>query len=235
MRQTPEDFAAAMRRFGVSDDTKVVLYSDHQSAMGVSRLVAAAGVRPRQRRGAERRLAEMVARKAVPSRPAPARRARPATSPPKQPRDLMADKDEVKAAIGDGAICTLNALGRGAAYRHRRQHLWPAGPHRRQRERSGGASARSRRPTRSCRPTNCAGSSTRSARWTVPVIVYCGGGIAATADALALIMLGHANVKLYDASMSEWAKDAGAADGNRLNRRNTPCCCRSTDVSSPMT
>src|ERR1039457_6939803 len=27
MRQTPDDFAAAMRRFGVSDDTKVVLYS----------------------------------------------------------------------------------------------------------------------------------------------------------------------------------------------------------------
>src|SRR4249920_777038 len=27
MRQTPEDFAAAMRRFGVSDDTRVILYS----------------------------------------------------------------------------------------------------------------------------------------------------------------------------------------------------------------
>src|SRR6185503_8201606 len=39
------------------------------------------------------------------------------------------------------------------------------------------------------------------------VIVYCGGGIAATADALALTMLGHSNVKVYDASMSEWAKD----------------------------
>ena len=36
---------------------------------------------------------------------------------------------------------------------------------------------------------------------------YCGGGIAASADALALIMLGHNDVKLYDASLSEWAKD----------------------------
>ena len=39
------------------------------------------------------------------------------------------------------------------------------------------------------------------------VITYCGGGIAASADALALVMLGHPAVKLYDASMSEWATD----------------------------
>jgi thiosulfate/3-mercaptopyruvate sulfurtransferase len=28
-----------------------------------------------------------------------------------------------------------------------------------------------------------------------------------SADAFALVMLGHPNVKLYDASMSEWATD----------------------------
>jgi thiosulfate/3-mercaptopyruvate sulfurtransferase len=39
------------------------------------------------------------------------------------------------------------------------------------------------------------------------VLVYCGGGIAASADALALVMLGHLKVRLYDASMSEWAID----------------------------
>ncbi|HEV2099549.1 MAG TPA: rhodanese-like domain-containing protein, partial [Stellaceae bacterium] len=39
------------------------------------------------------------------------------------------------------------------------------------------------------------------------VITYCGGGIAASADALALVMLGHPKVRLYDASMSEWAND----------------------------
>lgn len=39
------------------------------------------------------------------------------------------------------------------------------------------------------------------------MINYCGGGIAASTDALALIMLGHKDVKLYDASLSEWAKD----------------------------
>jgi thiosulfate/3-mercaptopyruvate sulfurtransferase len=41
------------------------------------------------------------------------------------------------------------------------------------------------------------------------VITYCGGGIAASADALALVMLGHPNVRLYDASLGEWAIDPG--------------------------
>ena len=41
------------------------------------------------------------------------------------------------------------------------------------------------------------------------VITYCGGGIAASADALALVMLGHPEVRLYDASLSEWATDPG--------------------------
>jgi thiosulfate/3-mercaptopyruvate sulfurtransferase len=40
------------------------------------------------------------------------------------------------------------------------------------------------------------------------VITYCGGGIAASADALALVMLGHPDGKLYDGSLLEWAADA---------------------------
>ena len=39
------------------------------------------------------------------------------------------------------------------------------------------------------------------------VITYCGGGIAASADALVLTMLGHTDVKLYDASLLEWVAD----------------------------
>lgn len=39
------------------------------------------------------------------------------------------------------------------------------------------------------------------------VIAYCGGGISATIDALALTIIGHANVAVYDGSMSEWAAD----------------------------
>ena len=37
------------------------------------------------------------------------------------------------------------------------------------------------------------------------VITYCGGGIAASADAFALVLIGHPNIRLYDASLSEWA------------------------------
>jgi len=39
------------------------------------------------------------------------------------------------------------------------------------------------------------------------VITYCGGGIAASADALVLTMLGHTDVRLYDASLLEWVAD----------------------------
>lgn len=39
------------------------------------------------------------------------------------------------------------------------------------------------------------------------VITYCGGGIAATWNALLLNMLGQNNVAVYDGSMNEWASD----------------------------
>ena len=39
------------------------------------------------------------------------------------------------------------------------------------------------------------------------VICYCGGGISATMDALALTLLGHPNVAVYDGSLSEWVLD----------------------------
>jgi len=39
------------------------------------------------------------------------------------------------------------------------------------------------------------------------VITYCGGGIAATTDSFALLLLGHPNVALYDGSMTDWGPD----------------------------
>ena len=39
------------------------------------------------------------------------------------------------------------------------------------------------------------------------VITYCGGAIAATVDAFALILLGHTNVAVYDGSLFEWVAD----------------------------
>ncbi|MDE2701785.1 MAG: sulfurtransferase [Chloroflexota bacterium] len=39
------------------------------------------------------------------------------------------------------------------------------------------------------------------------VLLYCGGGIAASNDALVLTLLGYENVAVYDGSMSEYTKD----------------------------
>jgi thiosulfate/3-mercaptopyruvate sulfurtransferase len=41
----------------------------------------------------------------------------------------------------------------------------------------------------------------------VPVVAYCGGGISATVDILALELLGRGNVRLYDGSLTEWSAD----------------------------
>jgi 3-mercaptopyruvate sulfurtransferase SseA len=38
-----------------------------------------------------------------------------------------------------------------------------------------------------------------------PLILYCGGGISAAADALALTLLGETDVSIYDGSLEEWA------------------------------
>ncbi|KZX20847.1 thiosulfate/3-mercaptopyruvate sulfurtransferase [Rathayibacter tanaceti] len=42
------------------------------------------------------------------------------------------------------------------------------------------------------------------------IILYCGGGIAATADALALAVLGVETAVVYDGSLNEWAADPEA-------------------------
>ncbi|MET0928742.1 MAG: rhodanese-like domain-containing protein [Aeromicrobium sp.] len=38
-------------------------------------------------------------------------------------------------------------------------------------------------------------------------MLYCGGGVAACADALALTLLGEKDVAVYDSSYEEWAAD----------------------------
>jgi len=118
-----------------------------------------------------------------------------------------ADKAEVLAAIGDGGVCTINALspsvhsGEAATNYGRKGHiagsrnvpyaalLGPDGAYRDDAELKAlfagvGALERPR------------------------AICYCGGGISATMDALALTRLGHPSVGVYDGSMSEWSRDA---------------------------
>jgi thiosulfate/3-mercaptopyruvate sulfurtransferase len=37
------------------------------------------------------------------------------------------------------------------------------------------------------------------------ILIYCGGGIAATLEGFACVLVGQENVGVYDGSMSEWA------------------------------
>lgn len=120
--------------------------------------------------------------------------------------DAWANKQAVLAAIDDGAACTINALsssvhrGEGATNYGRKGHikgsrnvpyaalLKPDGAYREDADLRAlfdavGAFERPR------------------------VICYCGGGISATMDALALTRLGHPSVAVYDGSMSEWSRD----------------------------
>jgi thiosulfate/3-mercaptopyruvate sulfurtransferase len=206
MRPAPEDFAAAMRRFGISNTTRVVTYSTANAwwATRVWWLLREFGHDNAAvlNGGWQKWIAEGRATESGPAHPRPA-----GDFVVQEVRNLMVGKEQVKAAIGDGGICTLNAL-------------LPA-----QHSGSGGNSYG--------RPGRIAGSVNVPAAHLVdpatntflspdelrrrlgavgaldrPVIAYCGGGIAASADALILTMLGHTDVRIYDASLSEWAKDA---------------------------
>ncbi|MET0974253.1 MAG: rhodanese-like domain-containing protein [Leifsonia sp.] len=44
----------------------------------------------------------------------------------------------------------------------------------------------------------------------LPIILYCGAGIAATLGALALTLAGHEDIAVYDGSLGEWAADDDA-------------------------
>ena len=43
-----------------------------------------------------------------------------------------------------------------------------------------------------------------------PIIAYCGGGVAACSNALALTALGYDKVAVYDGSLAEWTADPDA-------------------------
>ena len=165
MRQSPEDFAAAMRRFGMNSTTRVVTYSSANvwwatrmwwllHEFGHDNAAVLDGGWQKWHR--ENRPVETG-----PARPRPA-----GDFTVREVRNLMVGKDEVQRAIGDGAVCTLNALLPAAAHRQRRQQLRSARADRGQRQSCPRPICSIRRPTSSCRPTNCASDLRRSARWT---------------------------------------------------------------------
>jgi thiosulfate/3-mercaptopyruvate sulfurtransferase len=205
MKPSAEAFAAAMGRFGVGERSRVVTYSTTtpQWATRVWWLLRVFGF---DNAAVLNGGFSKWSREGRPVETGPARPRTPAHFVVREERQLMVGKDEVQQAIGDGAICTLNALlpeqyagsggnSYGRVGRIRGSVNVPA--------------ARLIDPATSAflpaeelrRRFDAVGALDKE------VITYCGGGIAASADAFALVMLGHDRVKLYDASMSEWAAD----------------------------
>ena len=205
MCQSPDDFAAAMRRFGVNSTSRVVTYST-ANAWWATRMWWLLRVFGFDNAAVLDGGWQKWSREGRPTEAGAAKQRAFGDFTVREVRDLMVDKQQVLAAVGDATVCTLNAL-------LPQQHTG-----------SGGNSYG--------RPGRIAGSVNLPAAHLLnpetneflpadelrrrfaavdamdrPVITYCGGGIAASADALALVMLGHDNVKLYDASLSEWAID----------------------------
>lgn len=124
---------------------------------------------------------------------------------PREPnRGMVATRDDVLAAIGANDICNINALraeqhaGTGGVTYGRRGHI----PH------SVSIPATTHvNADNTFKNIDELRNLFDGALQKPQVITYCGGGIAATSVALALDMLGHKNVKVYDASLTEWAAD----------------------------
>lgn len=197
----PQVFAAAMEALGVGDDSRVVLYDDNQS-MWASRVwwmlrwigfdraaLLDGGMRAWRDEGRPITAEEgdvVRSRLTVNVR-----------------SSLIADKSEVMAAIGDGSTCIIDALPeamfRGEATAYRRPGHIPGATN---------TAASSLIDTTSGRFLSDAEleskfGSDRSSR----TITYCGGGIAASADAFVMTRLGFEDVAVYTASLQEWAAD----------------------------
>jgi thiosulfate/3-mercaptopyruvate sulfurtransferase len=132
----------------------------------------------------------------------------PATLTLRARPEIFVDKEEVKAAIGNKGMLTLNALSH-------EQHKGTGGVTYGRPGRIAGSScvpaASLLGPDKALKPI----AELRAAFEGVGaapdkrVLVYCGGGIAATLDAFVLTaILGHKNVSVYDNSMQEWSNDA---------------------------
>ena len=118
-----------------------------------------------------------------------------------------ADQTEVLSAIDNGSVCTINALSSA-------MHAGTAEINYGRKGHIKGSVNVPYASLLSADGTFLQADALRAAFEPVGalakprVICYCGGGISATMDALALTLLGHPNVAVYDGSMAEWVRDA---------------------------
>lgn len=200
----PEQVAAAFMQAGVSENTRVILYSRGSPTratrfwwmlrwLGFDDAALLDG-------GWEKWEAD--------GRPVSTE---PSSYPPGEfavkPRpQLFVSRDEMLAAIGDGSTCSLNALEpdlhAGANPRYGRPGRIPGST-------NVPASSLVDPRTLELRPAPevAAAFKAAGAEPDKRILNYCGGGIAATLDAFLQHQLGYRDISVYDASMSEWAKD----------------------------
>jgi len=118
---------------------------------------------------------------------------------------LWATREEVLAAVGDGAVCTINALspdvyaGTSKTNYGRPGHI-PGSKNLYYGSILDGQSFRNADEI-------AVAVENVGARTANRIITYCGGGISATVDAFALKLIGYDNVAVYDGSMSDWVRD----------------------------
>ena len=207
MLPKPAVFAAVMERLGVGTGSRVVLYdrSNHAWAARVWWMLRAYGFDAASvldggwlKWSAEQRAVSTQIESYPPGRFEPAYR-----------RELIADKQTVREAIGAADVCLINALSP-------EEHSGEQGrfPRRGRIADSSNVYCQSLidpethayRDSEQLRELFAASGALNADR----TITYCGAGIAASSDALALTALGAKNVAVYDGSLSEWTADSEA-------------------------
>ncbi|UCD64564.1 MAG: sulfurtransferase [Candidatus Zixiibacteriota bacterium] len=197
---TPEQFCAAMGKLGVGDDSRVVLYDALNSVwaarvwwmlrwVGFDRAALLDGgfkAWTAEERELSTEMPDRQTRKLTPH-------LRPA---------LVADRDEVFAAISDDAVSLIDAMPeqhyRGEMVMYGRPGHIPTA-------RNISVMALNEESGRFRSQDTLAALFTgdRKARF----ITYCGGGIAASSNAFIMVRLGFEDVAVYMGSLQEWAAD----------------------------
>lgn len=108
--------------------------------------------------------------------------------------EMFANREDVLSAMNDGQVCTVNTLTQES---YAQGHI-------------SGSSLLScsnlMQDMAAFLPAEILAARLADEAKHERVITYCGGGIAATTNAMAHLMVGNPNVAVYDGSMDEWSK-----------------------------
>ena len=197
---TPEQFAAAMGALGVGDESLVVLYDSSNSVWAARVWWMLRWVGFDRAALLDGGLAAWTAEERTLSTETVNRQAKTLTPAPRP--ELIADRDEVLAAVDDDTVWIIDVLPEES---YRGEMVMYARP--------GHIKGATNIPVFSLndesghyRPLDelaALHDGDRDGR----AITYCGGGIAASSNAFVMTRLGFTDVAVYTASLQEWAAD----------------------------